>query len=289
MVLVGLGFLAALMCCPRRGGLRRTPAAPKAPMAAGASDRDWIVVARTWKDPNAPALSGAARTCSQRIGRRRLLEVMNSFGVSPSRMTLRYSNEAEKEAETARLDAYFHARGFRLKGGEGKVIEPDYQWMIDSSRRDCAPLCRELVQWGQAHRRGSDRELFGLASSLVQSLEYRIPPDVRTNPDGQVVHVGGITMPLETLANGWGDCDTRCVLLASILGSLKGARCALLLGDRHAFLGLQLSPEVGDRYILVQGEPYVLVELTDAWPLGALSEDTWERVQGNAFLPRILE
>ena len=104
----------------------------------------------------------------------------------------------------------------------------------------------------------------------MQGLEYKVPPDDRITPDGTRLTTCGVTMPLETLHNGWGDCDTKCFLLASVLSNVDGLPMVLLEGEHHMFLGVACAPRAGDRYVTVQGTDFVLIETTTPWPLGAI-------------------
>ena len=93
----------------------------------------------------------------------------------------------------------------------------------------------------------------------------------------------GVTMPLETLHNGWGDCDTKCFLLASVLSNVDGLPMVLLEGEHHMFLGVACAPRAGDRYVTVQGTDFVLIETTTPWPLGAIPRSIEDGLQANRY------
>lgn len=301
LALVGIGLFGALVACPTRhrpariGKPRPNVTQPRKPGSRGTHSQITFV----WTDHNAarseaePGLQGnpnnAKRTCSIEISKDRLRETINSFGITKSITDYSFASEEERQEKEARSQEHCRIHGFRQNPQIENRIDVNYQWMLDQSRADLARFNRDLLDLAKESGYKTQREFIGLVASLVQSLKYRIPPDTRTNPDGRRVITGGVTMPLETLSNRWGDCDTRCILLATILGNLQGSRFALLAGDQHAFLGIQASPLVGDRYIQIQGEPYVLVELTDSWPLGILPPELWEKVEGHVYEAEMLE
>jgi len=43
--------------------------------------------------------------------------------------------------------------------------------------------------------------------------------------------------------------------------------------DNHLFAGIQITPEQGDDSIRYKGKEWVLVELSEAWPLGRIPRD----------------
>ena len=75
-------------------------------------------------------------------------------------------------------------------------------------------------------------------------------------------------MPIETLSKQWGDCDSKSMLFASLVQSINLVRVSFIVMDEHLFAAVQLSPEKNDHKIQHEGDDWILVELTDAWPLG---------------------
>ena len=91
--------------------------------------------------------------------------------------------------------------------------------------------------------------------------------------------ISDVLMPAETLSVGWGDCDTKTVLLASMVGHLQDTSAVLLLGLKHAFIGVRTQPKRGDRYIEIQGVPYVLIETTAPLKIGQIPPKYWNAIQ----------
>jgi hypothetical protein len=90
-------------------------------------------------------------------------------------------------------------------------------------------------------------------------------------------------MPLETLYNGWGDCDTKCLLFASLLANIPKTSVVFLVGNGHVFVGIRGTPRNDDRFVRIKGIPYIPAELTAAWPLGRIPNDTVMALGQNLF------
>lgn len=170
----------------------------------------------------------------------------------------------------ARIQQYMSSRGFRILPGH--VVAVDVPGVV---RRN-GPLLNKIAGALQrvADRRDYDSEsVIGAALSLVQTaIIYKIPPDIE--PDGR--HTGGILQPAATLLKGWGDCDTKTALLASILVNWPQMRMVGVSVPGHYLMGVLRIPNRGDAYIEYQGLQYVLVEPAGpAWlPLGQVASTT---------------
>lgn len=215
------------------------------------------------------------------IDRWRLAAVIDSFGYPDAMLGFEYRSEAERRAKRAELEQQLGSRGFELVGEDR--IRVDYSWVVASSRQDMRPVAEGLATATRKAGYTSSRELSGGVTSFVQSLEYRQPPEVRTNGRGEKVNTGGVTMPLETLATRAGDCDTKSLLLASILENVRGAGVLLLEGSDHVFVGLRMAPQQQDHFVRVQGIEYVLVEVTTPWPIGSIPADVMAGLARNEF------
>jgi hypothetical protein len=104
-------------------------------------------------------------------------------------------------------------------------------------------------------------------------MEYRIPPEHRTNEEGEKILTAGAMMPLETMTNRWGDCDSKSLLFASLARSIDLVDVCFIVMDKHLFAGIQITPEQEDDSIRFKGKEWVLVELSEAWPLGRIPRD----------------
>lgn len=201
------------------------------------------------------------------INKARLKNVIESYGVPESWLQYTYTSEQDRRRKTDEIQGRIARYGLHYSK-EGNAINTNYRWMVENSVGDMkrTAICLK----GEAERLGYQnvRQLNGLIASFVQSLEYRIPPSTRRTPAGQKVVINGVTMPLETLYYGHGDCDTKTVLFASILKNFKGARVILLHGEKHMFAAIRMEPRMYEYYVRINGEKFVLVELTQPWYLG---------------------
>jgi len=90
----------------------------------------------------------------------------------------------------------------------------------------------------------------------VQSaLPYQRPPDEDGGRD-----ILGFFPPPRALQEGFGDCDTKSALLASILTNFPGTRMIGVHVPGHYLVGIARMPRPGDAFIEYGGEPFVLIE-----------------------------
>lgn len=230
-------------------------------------------------DPSAPA-----RRLGWLFGVKlpRLRDTVDAFGIP--REWLKISYRTAEELERKRADGARRAaeRGIDWDTRENSVGVA-YDWVVAHSREDLKEASGGLLALARKEGYTGERDLVGLAASFVQGLEYRIPPAERQNSRGETVFTGGFSMPIEALYNGWGDCDTRCALLSSLLANLDGASSILLVSAEHAFVGVRGVPRPLDRYVDLNGLRYVLAELTDTWPLGRIPGDNWRALEQHQF------
>jgi hypothetical protein len=103
------------------------------------------------------------------------------------------------------------------------------------------------------------------------AMFYKEPDDVI---DG--VHNGGLLPPLTSVAYGWGDCDTKTGVVASILANWPDTKMVGISVPGHFLMGVLQVPEKGDTIIEYGGLQYVLLEPAGpAWlPPGHVGEET---------------
>ena len=80
-------------------------------------------------------------------------------------------------------------------------------------------------------------------------------------------------MPIETMSKRWGDCDSKSLLFAALVRSIKLADVCFIVMDDHLFAGVRINPLQDDHYIRYKGRDWVLIELSDAWPIGRIPID----------------
>jgi hypothetical protein len=190
-----------------------------------------------------------------------------SFGIPRAWLAIAHKGPEDFRVKLAELRAKAAPRGIVYKES-AQAFTADYVWMAEHSREDVRTVARGLFEAASSAGYDDERKLIGLLASFVQALAHSSIPAYRTAADGTETYIGGVTMPLETLAMGTGDCDSKCVLLGAILTHLKGARMVLLLGGDHVFAGVRGVPRPRERYVRIKNDRYILIELTSRWPVG---------------------
>jgi len=219
-----------------------------------------------------------------------LLHMSSAFGVPEPWTTAaaaKWTRTAEGRTRTdrqAELVRRAAARGVTLTvDRHGISSRPDYHWIVDQSRDDMKTIALRLADLFERGRIDRKRGLHRMVASFVQSIPYAIPEPSRRGPNGVEIWNFGIATPIEVLHNMWGDCDSKCLLFAAILANYPRQSVVFLIGNDHMFAGVRNVPRRGDRFVEVQGVRYVLVELTDLWPLGRLPSDMWRGVKRNDY------
>lgn len=175
-----------------------------------------------------------------------------------------------------RLNEYFRSRGFALR--PGNVIVCDVPGVVLRN----VPLLKTLALSFQkiSEDRGyGPEETVGAVLSMVQTaIRYKIPPMM----DG-ALHTGGLWPPGRTLLGGWGDCDSKTALAASILGSWSGMRLVGIDVPGHYLMAIRRFPAKGDMFVTYEGLEYVLIEPAGpAWlEPGTVGKQTAGLLQGS--------
>jgi hypothetical protein len=216
------------------------------------------------------------------ISEARLRKTIDSFGIPNSRLGLEYRDKADLETKKADLIAYAASRGIAYWQKE-KAFGPGYGWIVRNSRADVGDAVEKLNAVGREAAYSSARAIIGLFATFVQAIPYNEQPVTRKADDGSEIFVSGISMPLETLAKNEGDCDTKCLLFASLLARAGGPDIVFLRGGGHVFVGVATPPKPNDRYIKLRTRRYVLIELTNSWLIGHVPGETLRSLQLNKF------
>jgi hypothetical protein len=162
----------------------------------------------------------------------------------------------------------------RLGDSNTLVIWPDYEAMIDRSVSHLREIAERIA--GLADRAGLEatRERVGFFASLVQSLTYEAGREGEVD-DGKARL--GVQMPLQTLSDRAGDCDSVAVLLAALLRAGNVARSALVLieepGGGHMMAAVECEAHAGDCRLAAARGRMVMVEATNPFPIGHCGEE----------------
>lgn len=173
----------------------------------------------------------------------------------------------QQEAYNAYLDEHYFTRFTTLFNQ--KAIKPDHT-------RYAAESVKPLVAASQAfyekvNAQSDSRAYFSLILSWLQSIPYD------TLQDRVVSNGSGYAPPINVLMQNVGDCDSKAVLASSMVRAfLPSTKMIMVFLPNHALLGIALTPMVGDRTIVHDGETYVLYDPTGPAliPFGQVSEDT---------------
>lgn len=152
---------------------------------------------------------------------------------------------------------YYQTQGLRLSrtAGAPPKLHVDVAKAVHRNRDRVRPVAHALRRLA-AERGEDERWMRDAAIALVQSgLIYRQP---QTWDEGR--QILGFYPPPRALERGYGDCDTKAALLASILQNLGASRLIGIHVPKHYLLGIAATPEAGQRYIEYRGQAYVLVE-----------------------------
>ena len=207
---------------------------------------------------------------------------IDSFGVPANLFTFSYSSAADRKKKEEQVRATMAAAGLTFEGTTN-VVKILYEWMVAKSRAELKGTAAAIEKMAIESDRAGAREMLGLFSSFVQNLEFRVPENYRQNTKGEKVLTAGVTMPLETLYNGWGDCDTKSVLFASMLANVPKTSVVFLVSSKHLFVGIPATPRTNDRYIDIRGIPYILTEMTTPWALGRIPDHNWNALDQNLY------
>lgn len=179
-----------------------------------------------------------------------------------------------------RLRDYLAGRGFRMLGGD--VVQADIPWLVRKNAPRLNPAARSLDLVASSRGYGPE-EIVGAATAMVQTaVRFQVPSTVE---EGR--HTGGVHPPVRALVDGWGDCDTKSALLASLLQNWDGMKAVGLALPRHYLMGIARIPRKADAYIEHEGAPYVLIEPAGpAWlPPGALARETLDQLDAMPGVP----
>lgn len=238
-----------------------------------------------WTNPN-PGKSMTADprmfSCIAEVPLDRMRAQIESFGVAESIFQYSFTSAADRKRKEKQMKDHLVARGMTLEESTNTAMI-SYNWMVERSSDDVKASAAAIEKVSVEKDCAGAREMLGVYASFVQNLEFRSPQTYRTNEKGERIFTGGVMMPLETIYNGWGDCDTKCVLFASMLANVPKTGMVFLIGKKHMFVGIRGTPRMNDRFINIRGIPYILAEMTTPWPLGRIPDRNWNAVDQNLF------
>ncbi len=175
----------------------------------------------------------------------------------------------------AKVKEYLNSHGFRMM--KGNVVTVDMPGVVRKNAALIKPLSLAFEKIaGQHHYRSGD--IIGSVLSFAQTAMYYKQPD----PVYKGKHTGGVLPPITAVLVGWGDCDTKTGLIASILSNWGQMKMVGVSVPGHYLMGVLLIPDKGDLFLEYQGLQYVLIEPAGpAWlPPGQVGVETTELLNG---------
>lgn len=98
--------------------------------------------------------------------------------------------------------------------------------------------------------------------------------------------------PLSVVANNQGDCDSKTVLMASLIRSLiPDVKMVMIFLPSHALLGISLPFRTDEETLDIDGVDYLLMEPTGPAkiPLGEVANSSARDIAGNMFSTEIVQ
>lgn len=145
-------------------------------------------------------------------------------------------------------------------------IIPDYNKLIPLYQNSVIEIYRNWQQLVTS-KGLSRREAVELLLRFMQDYPYGIPPRVV----GQKF-IGGLLVPPLVLEKGWADCDSKSLLMATVLSydPYYRDKLAMILVPGHALLGIEMTPMTYDETYDYQNRTFVVAEPTglSRTPLG---------------------
>lgn len=155
-----------------------------------------------------------------------------------------------------KVEDYYHSRGvaWRMEGGV-RHLYVDVPAVVAHNRPRLRALAGEFDRLTTGRNYSQDDALGAMITFVQSALAYQKPPDQEAERE-----ILGFYPPLRALEVGFGDCDTKSALLASILTNFPGIRMVGVHVPRHYLVGIARVPRSGDAFIEYGGEPFVLIE-----------------------------
>lgn len=160
----------------------------------------------------------------------------------------------------------------------------NYTEIVNSSLNITRPLYKKFYQISKKY--GLDRRSqIELIMRFLQDIPYQIPP---VNYKSRFI--AGLFPPSELIKNGWGDCDSKSVMMASILSHdpFFYDKMAIVLVPGHALLGIQYVPGTYDQYTEYMGTKYIYSEPVgpDRTPFGQVNSPYSNGIEVFPIVPK---
>lgn len=188
---------------------------------------------------------------------------------SRSEQMLKKWQEAMHQSEKDAFDQYLHDNYYsRFTSYLGQdAIKPDHIRYITENKIPLLPVAQAIYDTLPINT--ESRAYINLLLSWVQSIPYNELED-RLTSNG-----AGFLPPLGIITNNQGDCDSKSVLMASLIRSLlPDVPMVMIYLPQHALLGISLPFKTNEPTYRFEGNDYLLMEPTGPAisPLGEIGD-----------------
>ena len=163
---------------------------------------------------------------SFRFDKQTIDHIISQFGI-PYSMFDRYEVNDENLRKHKRI----------LKDGLFKQtdnkLELDYDAVVSFYKPYCKVIADELIRLLKIQNKDNTLNRIEMAMKFIQDIPYAIPRKNRK------IYKNGCLAPLEVLVKGYGDCDSKTLLFASILTHMIDSdRIIFIKGDKHVLTAI---------------------------------------------------
>ena len=138
---------------------------------------------------------------------------------------------------------------------EGSKLYPDFNRMIPFYMGFTSPLYALTIK--TLGKDSTPRERVEFLLRFVQDIPYGIPP---THSNSKVI--SGILSPPQIFIEKWGDCDSKVLLISSILAHEPRYKILLVYLEKHLLMAFEGRPHPNDSFIVFQGSKFILADPT---------------------------
>ena len=138
---------------------------------------------------------------------------------------------------------------------EGNKLYPDFNRMISFYMGFTSPLYALTIK--TLGKDSTPRERVEFLLRFVQDIPYGIPP---THSNSKVI--SGILSPPQVFIEKLGDCDSKVLLISSILAHEPRYKILLVYLEKHLLMAFEGRPHPNDSFIVFQGSKFILADPT---------------------------
>jgi hypothetical protein len=155
------------------------------------------------------------------------------------------TDEVLAEREKIMKESLFHE--------EGDYILPHYPAIVNSHK----DFGKKIYDLAEAHlgEKAAFHSRIELIMRFCQDITYKIPPQKWNNKI-----ISGLFPPSISLKEGWGDCDTKAMILSSILANNPNYEIIAVTVPGHLFLAVKGVPQAYQNTVSYKGEEYIICE-----------------------------